>query len=226
FQPHSVTRIGNHIGRTVRLDLATTKCARAWYARVCVEVDLSKPLLGKYMIGDRVFYIKYESIENICYTCGVYGHKVESCPTTVMASETDLGTIMTENACGTNDEEKDIGSWMTVSRRQKKKANKQDNDPQSKQKGKLNGGSRFNILRGEDSNDIGASKDNGIPPKVSSVSDPKVGIESLTDITNKILSTANSPKTPRLRPHLVRSQIPLSQAAKVKCKRDLNQIQR
>ncbi|CAN1331147.1 hypothetical protein LINPERPRIM_LOCUS35213 [Linum perenne] len=178
------------------------------------------------MIGDRVFYIKYESIENICYTCGVYGHKVESCPTTVMASETDLGTIMTENACGTNDEEKDIGSWMTVSRRQKKKANKQDNDPQSKQKGKLNGGSRFNILRGEDSNDIGASKDNGIPPKVSSVSDPKVGIESLTDITNKILSTANSPKTPRLRPHLVRSQIPLSQAAKVKCKRDLNQIQR
>ncbi|CAN1120803.1 hypothetical protein LINPERHAP2_LOCUS416, partial [Linum perenne] len=42
-----VTRIENCIGKTVRLDLATEKGARARYARVCVEVDLSKLLLGK-----------------------------------------------------------------------------------------------------------------------------------------------------------------------------------
>ncbi|CAN1811454.1 hypothetical protein LINPERHAP1_LOCUS26225 [Linum perenne] len=72
----AVNRIGNHIGRTIRMDLATTEGARARYARVCVEIDLSKPLLGKYMIGDCVFYVEYESIENICYTCGFYGHKI------------------------------------------------------------------------------------------------------------------------------------------------------
>ncbi|CAN1141196.1 hypothetical protein LINPERPRIM_LOCUS25337, partial [Linum perenne] len=47
----SVTRIGNRIGRTIHLDLATSEGAPACYARVCVEVDLSIPLLGKYMLG-------------------------------------------------------------------------------------------------------------------------------------------------------------------------------
>ncbi|CAN1185476.1 hypothetical protein LINPERHAP2_LOCUS37574 [Linum perenne] len=37
----SVERIGNHIGKTVRMDLATAQGARARYARVCVEVDIS-----------------------------------------------------------------------------------------------------------------------------------------------------------------------------------------
>ncbi|CAN1188875.1 hypothetical protein LINPERHAP1_LOCUS39119 [Linum perenne] len=54
--------------------------ARARYARVFIEVDISKPLLGKYMIGDRVYYVEYECLENLCYTCGVYGHKLEACP--------------------------------------------------------------------------------------------------------------------------------------------------
>ncbi|CAN1819269.1 hypothetical protein LINPERHAP1_LOCUS28665 [Linum perenne] len=59
FNPLVVERIGNHIGRTVRLDLATKEGARARYARVCVEIDLSKPLLGKYIIDNRVFYVEY-----------------------------------------------------------------------------------------------------------------------------------------------------------------------
>ncbi|CAN1188053.1 hypothetical protein LINPERHAP1_LOCUS28172 [Linum perenne] len=50
FNHVAVNRIGNYIGRTIRMDLATSEGARARYARVCVEIDLSKPLLGKYMI--------------------------------------------------------------------------------------------------------------------------------------------------------------------------------
>ncbi|CAN1179261.1 hypothetical protein LINPERHAP1_LOCUS37816 [Linum perenne] len=37
------------------MDLVTKEGARARYARVCVEVDLTKPLLGKYVIDNRVF---------------------------------------------------------------------------------------------------------------------------------------------------------------------------
>ncbi|CAN1234567.1 hypothetical protein LINPERPRIM_LOCUS4250 [Linum perenne] len=70
FNCLAVERIGNHIGRTVRLDLATAEDARARYARVCVEIDLSKPLLGKYIIDDQVFLVEYESLDNICYSCG------------------------------------------------------------------------------------------------------------------------------------------------------------
>ncbi|CAN1163705.1 hypothetical protein LINPERHAP2_LOCUS25158 [Linum perenne] len=43
-------RIGNYIGKMVWLDLATSNGSRCRYVRVCVEVDLTKPLLGKYMI--------------------------------------------------------------------------------------------------------------------------------------------------------------------------------
>ncbi|CAN1777430.1 hypothetical protein LINPERHAP1_LOCUS14053 [Linum perenne] len=120
----AVTRIGNHIGRTVRLDLATSDGARARYARVCVEVDLSKPLLGKYMIGDRVFYVEYECLENICHTCGIHGHSMDSCPTTripdVAPSPRDE-TIPTEIP---TEPEPEVGSWMTVRRRGKGKAGK------------------------------------------------------------------------------------------------------
>ncbi|CAN1140736.1 hypothetical protein LINPERHAP2_LOCUS12042 [Linum perenne] len=75
FNFKAVERIGNHIGKTIRLDLATEEGARARYARVCVEVYLSRPLLGKYIIEDRVFYVEYESLDNICFSCGIYGHK-------------------------------------------------------------------------------------------------------------------------------------------------------
>ncbi|CAN1301568.1 hypothetical protein LINPERPRIM_LOCUS25016 [Linum perenne] len=79
FNFKAVERIGNHIGKTIRLDLATEEGARARYARVCVEVYLSRPLLGKYIIEDRVFYVEYESLDNICFSCGIYGHKDGGC---------------------------------------------------------------------------------------------------------------------------------------------------
>ncbi|CAN1182671.1 hypothetical protein LINPERHAP2_LOCUS36103 [Linum perenne] len=80
FNQVAVTRIGNYIGRTVRLDLTTTEGARARYARVCVEIDLSRPVLGEYIIDNRILFIEYESLENICFSCGFYGHKIDRCP--------------------------------------------------------------------------------------------------------------------------------------------------
>ncbi|CAN1807778.1 hypothetical protein LINPERHAP1_LOCUS25157, partial [Linum perenne] len=79
FNHTAVNRIGNHIGRMIRMDMATAEGARARYARFCVAVDLSKPLFGKYMIGDRVFHVVYENLENVCHSCRVYGHKIDTC---------------------------------------------------------------------------------------------------------------------------------------------------
>ncbi|CAN1776648.1 hypothetical protein LINPERHAP1_LOCUS13716 [Linum perenne] len=152
FNPLAVERIGNHIGRTVRMDLATKEGARARYARVCVEVDLSKPLLGKYVIDDRVFYIEYESLDNICFSCGMYGHKLDSCGLKedgpVSITEDDLEQ---EKAAQTI--EGNSGSWMTVSRRQKKKAPKPNAAVQQTQKT----GSRFSVLSRDTDPPIGTS---------------------------------------------------------------------
>ncbi|CAN1167633.1 hypothetical protein LINPERHAP2_LOCUS27344 [Linum perenne] len=117
----AVNRIGNYIGETIRMDLATSEGARARYVRVCVEIDLTKPLLGKYMIEDRVYHIVYESLENICFTCGFYGHKDDACPTIhkdPVVPQADEARMEQEV-----ETEGDIGQWMTVCRRQKNRPN-------------------------------------------------------------------------------------------------------
>lgn len=40
--------IGNMLGHTIRVDVATEEANRAKYARLSVEVDLSKPLIAKF----------------------------------------------------------------------------------------------------------------------------------------------------------------------------------
>ncbi|CAI0432374.1 unnamed protein product [Linum tenue] len=50
------------------------------YARVCVEVDLTKPVLDSYRNEGKKYYIEYESLHNICMECGKYGHAKASCP--------------------------------------------------------------------------------------------------------------------------------------------------
>ncbi|CAN1762612.1 hypothetical protein LINPERHAP1_LOCUS8451 [Linum perenne] len=114
FNQLAVTRIGNHIGRTVRLDLATAEGARARYARVCVEVDLTKPLLGKYMIEDMTFYVEYESLDYICFGCGIYSHRIDGCLSALpKAPEEELATE--DIIPHTNGETgRDTGEWMTV----------------------------------------------------------------------------------------------------------------
>ncbi|CAN1133326.1 hypothetical protein LINPERPRIM_LOCUS30577 [Linum perenne] len=58
FNQLAVTRIGNFIGKTVRLGLVTAEGARV-----------------RYVIENRTFLVGYESLENICASCGFYGHK-------------------------------------------------------------------------------------------------------------------------------------------------------
>ncbi|CAN1132083.1 hypothetical protein LINPERHAP2_LOCUS6793 [Linum perenne] len=116
----AVTRIGNAIGRTIRLDLATSEGARARFARVCVEVDLTKPLLGKYMIEDMVFFIEYESLENICTSCGVYAHKKEACPSLHPVTQADTVETRASTPLAGSGAEEAAGSWMIVGRRKKK----------------------------------------------------------------------------------------------------------
>ncbi|GAU17846.1 hypothetical protein TSUD_329720 [Trifolium subterraneum] len=78
--------IGNRIGRTVKVDRTTQSQARGKYARLCVEVDLTKPLLAMFQIKDRYYKIKdryykveYEGLHMLCLACGTFGHYKEGC---------------------------------------------------------------------------------------------------------------------------------------------------
>ncbi|CAN1182375.1 hypothetical protein LINPERHAP2_LOCUS35931 [Linum perenne] len=72
-------RIGDRIGKTVRIDHTTLEALRGNFARLCVEVDLSKPLISKYRMRQRVRRIEYEGLHTICFACGCYGHEEANC---------------------------------------------------------------------------------------------------------------------------------------------------
>ncbi|CAI0380830.1 unnamed protein product [Linum tenue] len=72
-------RIGALIRKPIRVDRETEEGARGNYARVCVEVDLSKPLLAKYKVEGIKYHIQYEGLDGICTECGRYGRSTDQC---------------------------------------------------------------------------------------------------------------------------------------------------
>ncbi|KAL0391297.1 UNVERIFIED_CONTAM: hypothetical protein Slati_4575900 [Sesamum latifolium] len=76
FQEELLMRIGNRIGRAVKVD--ETMAASRRYARVCVEVDLTKPLVSLLGFAQAV---EYEGLHQICFDCGKYGQKKISAQT-------------------------------------------------------------------------------------------------------------------------------------------------
>lgn len=72
--------IAGGLGKPVRVDMTTLKFERARFARVCVEVNLKKPLKGTVMVNGERYYVSYEGLNTICPSCGIYGHLVSACP--------------------------------------------------------------------------------------------------------------------------------------------------
>lgn len=72
-------KIASRIGKPLRVDMTTLSAVRGRFARVCVEVDLSKPLLAKFRLKKRIRKIVYEGMHVICFDCGRYCHSKEVC---------------------------------------------------------------------------------------------------------------------------------------------------
>ena len=72
--------IGNAIGPVLRIDATTTSGTHGRYARICVQVDLAKPLVRRVFIGCFGQEVLYEGISSLCFACGRLGHRREACP--------------------------------------------------------------------------------------------------------------------------------------------------
>lgn len=90
FTKKSMQCIGNAFGRLVKVDNTTTTTSRGKYARICVELDLSKPLLPSTYIAGILTFVEYEGLHQIYFECGQYGHNAEECPRHVMVGSTTL----------------------------------------------------------------------------------------------------------------------------------------
>lgn len=72
--------IAKGLGKPVKVDLTTLNVERARFARVCVEVNLARPLKGTVMINGDRYYVAYEGLNNICSGCGMYGRLIHGYP--------------------------------------------------------------------------------------------------------------------------------------------------
>ncbi|XP_019178357.1 PREDICTED: uncharacterized protein LOC109173571 [Ipomoea nil] len=73
-------KLGNRIRRTVRDDQATSLVSRGKFTRICIEIDMRKPLISKFTYKEKVRQVAYEGIHLVCFSCGLYGHAKDACP--------------------------------------------------------------------------------------------------------------------------------------------------
>nr|XP_011459910.1 PREDICTED: uncharacterized protein LOC105350161 [Fragaria vesca subsp. vesca] len=101
FKSYAVEKIGKILGNVVRVDPITIGQARGKFARVCVEVDLGKPLKPFVEVESVAYNVIYEGIFMICFECGCFGHSKDKCPSIVLASNVDHSSVVPN--CSPND---------------------------------------------------------------------------------------------------------------------------
>nr|XP_029146221.1 uncharacterized protein LOC114924801 [Arachis hypogaea] len=80
YEETMLSKIGNVIGRTLKVDTNTADKRRGKFARLCVELNLAEPLVGQYSINGVKYKVEYEGLHLICFDCGKVGHDKTSCP--------------------------------------------------------------------------------------------------------------------------------------------------
>ncbi|KAJ1424289.1 Zinc finger, CCHC-type [Sesbania bispinosa] len=177
YDPHVLRRIGDTLGRTVKINGNTLKekvvglgelhTERAKFARICTEVNIKKPLISIFELNGRRYRVEYEGLHLICFQCGCYGHRKESCPLLEEGKKDDAqGPLEKNDGVAPKDMGEDkvqnsqaadggFGPWMMVQKGGRRRANGAEGAQKSKAEIKGNrisqanskqGGSRFNIL--------------------------------------------------------------------------------
>jgi hypothetical protein len=75
------------VGSPVKVDMHTLDASRGKFARVCIEIDLDKPVVGKVWFRDLWYHVEYEGLHLLCKSCGIYGHVARNCPIATVREE-------------------------------------------------------------------------------------------------------------------------------------------
>ncbi|PNY14274.1 hypothetical protein L195_g010950 [Trifolium pratense] len=120
--------IGNRIGTTVKVDKNTLLQERGKYARLCVEVDLSKPLLAMFELKGRHYKVEYEGLHLLCLKCGRYDHLSEVCPEKLKVNGGSTGSTIIGTG-GEMTEQIVEGPWTVVHKPRRARKGKEGSSP-------------------------------------------------------------------------------------------------
>lgn len=141
YETEVLKQIGDSIGKVLRIDSHTAMEARGKYARLCIQIDINKPLINTVLIGRFEQQVTYEGIHKLCFSCGRVDHRKEVCPYTIRnpkspekgvndehenqsvnphamhaTDKTNTGSDTTEGS-GADTDNNLYGPWMIVTRR-------------------------------------------------------------------------------------------------------------
>ena len=83
YNVEALLHIGKTISHVLRVDTHTASETRGRFARICVQIDMDKPLVTAVLVGRFEQPVCYEGIQKLCFDCGRLGHRKEICPYTI-----------------------------------------------------------------------------------------------------------------------------------------------
>lgn len=79
FNYDALFKLAQAIGHPIKMDIHTSKITRGMYARVCIEVDINKPLPPFIRINNLKQTVAYEVNTCYCNECRVIGYFPAQC---------------------------------------------------------------------------------------------------------------------------------------------------
>ncbi|KAK9941422.1 hypothetical protein M0R45_018024 [Rubus argutus] len=198
YKEFPMRKIGHLLGNVVKVDKLTLAQARGQFARVCVEIDLQKPLIPFVDVEGCRYGVVYEGISMICFNCGCFGHVRDNCTfknpnDTSKTSDSpdsspsqpsaDVSVSMEADSphpvkklnISVESQANGHGPWMLMSYKNKKR----DSPANGNAQGRAPSGSRFSVLEvTEDgtSGNVDANTEDDMTSKaaVSADNEPKI----------------------------------------------------
>nr|POF11331.1 hypothetical protein CFP56_55570 [Quercus suber] len=112
--------IGSAIGPMLRIDSYTASGSKGSYARLCVQVDLDKPLINMVRIGKCRQAVLYEGISALCFSCGRLGHTQDKCCYSIKKDkkkDEDSAADKSQDSQSESQLSPNYGPWMLVIRK-------------------------------------------------------------------------------------------------------------
>ena len=101
YHAEALLQISKAIGNVLRVDTHTTSESRGRFARICVQVDVEKPLVTAILIGKREQPVCYEGIHKLCFECGRIGHRKDLCLYAFRQPSPSKGSLSVITLCPT-----------------------------------------------------------------------------------------------------------------------------
>ncbi|MBA0602452.1 hypothetical protein Gorai_002632, partial [Gossypium raimondii] len=107
--------IGKTIGHVIKLDDDTGNAHTGRFVPMAIFLDLNKPLVSKIKVDGRIQQVEYESLPNICFSYGRFGHLRDSCSFSPRHDQATKQGSYDDPILVENREESDMfGPWMAI----------------------------------------------------------------------------------------------------------------